>query len=552
MPTVYNTFENLSIFASIQQLKKIEIKRNFKEEIKIKFNDYHFCLSRFADARPLKYHNKSLIVQLYNFLSPNSIFFLDSLCEKSDVINNSIFSLLRIGSSWTNENNIDISTPKNIEEFEAIWHPQYLRYFEAIYKKLLEPIILTVDKKHSSNLIKTNEKNQITKLLELNLNELLKGNNRAIRNAISHGKVKYDNSQIIYEDKNETEALFPSDFLMLFDDLVETCNSIVITFLLIISELCATNKRVSKKLPLCFHYLLFDGLFSSDHFKLLSLRDSTVNNKTQLNIIFQLNSISRSTQALYSINLCYNILKYTNINYGKFAINIDCGKPVSAALFINGEKLQNAIKKNLTIEDSLDIIESNLLWYNTSNIKSRIDNFKYIAKTQYKIYKIQRKKELRNAGFKLFKERYEIKDIENRSTGNIARIYAFVLIKDIDDLDYDGFHKLIKYITNHLHRQKFQCISFEGKTFFKKHPKYIWIDFFSKDRSIRFYKRHQNYSFFILKSEWISNSKKNPVILIKNPDSIIENIRYKYNKNSEILKIYEDSKTEITQNIIVS
>ena len=302
--TFSSTFESLSLFKPIRIAKEFDIKKNFEEFIDIPFNDFHLCLNRFSVNRPLKYYNRNLIIELYGFLRLSPVEFKKALIESNEAINDSIFGLLRKGSFWGREYGLDTSTPKKIEEFETIWHPEYVRLFESIYKKLLLPIIKTIDKKEKSNFEKTNEKNQTEKLKELNLNELLKGNNRVIRNSISHGKVSYDYSQIIYNDRHTTERHFPSDLLRTIDFLVETCNSIVVTYILLVARFYQSDTKIITLLPLSLKFLFIDGLLSSDYFKLLSFHESTVNGSPQLNTICSIKSANRTTHTFYSLNLC--------------------------------------------------------------------------------------------------------------------------------------------------------------------------------------------------------------------------------------------------------
>ena len=131
-----------------------------------------------------------------------------------------------------------------------------------------------------------------------------------------------------------------------------------------------------------------------------------------------------------------------------------------------------------------------MLWHDSNNLRRKIANWRHILKIQYRIYKIERQKELRQAGFKQFKKRFEIKEIENRSTDKIARIYSYIWIKDLEELNEPDFHKLIKYIIRHLRKKRFHCSNIGESTFLRKHPKYIWIGLYSQDKNVRFYKRH--------------------------------------------------------------
>lgn len=115
-----------------------------------------------------------------------------------------------------------------------------------------------------------------------------------------------------------------------------------------------------------------------------------------------------------------------------------------------------------------------MLWHDSNNISRKIANWTHIIKTQYRIYKINRQKDLRKAGFKQFSKRFEIKDIENRSTDKIVRIYSFVWIKDIEGLDIAEFHRLVRYIIKKLRRKRFPLTNFGEPSTLKYRPEYIF------------------------------------------------------------------------------
>ena len=96
--TFSKTFESLSLFKPIHAVKEFDIKKNFEEFIDIPFNNFHLSLSRFSVKRPLKYVNRNLIPELYGYLETNPKEFKRAFIESEDVINDSIFSLLRKGA----------------------------------------------------------------------------------------------------------------------------------------------------------------------------------------------------------------------------------------------------------------------------------------------------------------------------------------------------------------------------------------------------------------------------------------------------------------------
>ena len=116
--------------------------------------------------------------------------------------------------------------------------------------------------------------------------------------------------------------------------------------------------------------------------------------------------------------------------YERFGISINCGKSISPSLFINGAKLRDAIKRNLSIDNecSRDILETSLLWFDSSNYKRRFYIWKNIFSLQFKITKRDIINQWREIGWKIYSSRYKIRHIENKSTESIRRVEALIVL----------------------------------------------------------------------------------------------------------------------------
>ena len=49
-----------------------------------------------------------------------------------------------------------------------------------------------------------------------------------------------------------------------------------------------------------------------------------------------------------------------------------------SSIFIDGKKLKRSIKNNLSIDESKDVIETNMLWHDSNNIRRKIANWRHI------------------------------------------------------------------------------------------------------------------------------------------------------------------------------
>ena len=138
---------------------------------------------------------------------------------------------------------------------------------------------------------------------------------------------------------------------------------------------------------------------------------------------------------------------------------------------------------------------------------------------------------LMNSGWRLTRNKYEIRKFENKSAGNIRRVKALVLIKD-RSIDPKVLKQIIHHSVNRIKRRRYYAL-YIGKTgFWRKKPSYVWIECFTENKSIRSYDRHMYEPFHLLSAEWKKRKHDDP-ILIKEPDLIFGKFRIKINHKSD-------------------
>jgi len=534
MSSLNDLFENHSICKFQRKLRKDFVLNKFKEFIdEDSFNDWHYSLYPFAEKRPLKYFDESVIKYLTQFLIKHDVHFLESIVELTYEITNGIFSTVREGSSWNLEHSLLLNSPSDIIEFERVWHPEYQRYCEHIFNNLIKVPLSILSKMKAKDYLRLTLTNQINILNDNDLEYLTTGFNSTVRNAISHGSVNFQLMDIEYVDRKKTETLFPMQFAKLFDSLVDISHSIVISLILVLGEKDSKIKRRGiDQLAVSLQYLYFDGINSHPGYKIQHMVQSeTIKSQHQLNLSCRLSSPVRLTHQFESLYTAWLIQTKSISGYERFAFSIDCGKEIKASIYFDGIALQQCINQNLPLEKSSDVIETSMLWFDAPAWKRK----RYIWSNVISIGKQVAKRDIisnwEKSNLHFARYRYFFKKIENKSSDKIHRVDAICILKPSYFFDLDIMLKIIRQVVRRMRRRLISTKDFDGESWMKRRPQYIWLRIFLNDKRERELIKNSGFPSdnLVVKAEWISRKYRNNPIFVKNPNMLHNKIRLHFN-----------------------
>lgn len=507
------------------------------------FYDWHLVLSSFASVEPLIYCNTETVNSLLSLLDSHKTLTFYALSVLSKELTHAVLSIFREGNSWNNYDPLALDNPHNIADFENIWHPEYQRYCEHIYNHLIQIPLYIIGETKQKNYLSTALSNRVSVLGDNNLDSLTKGFSSTVRNAISHGSVTFESSMITYTDRNKNITLFPREFAMLFDELVDNCHSLLISILLFIcNNRLESIKGGLENLPLGILFLFIKSFSSHGDFEVKSMIESqTVESKRQLNIYVKTTSLSRTTQMFDSMNAAWHTSQFGGDSYNRIAVMLDCGKSVAPAIFINGDRLREAILNNEPTEKCISqIIEASLLWFDSPNFLRKLHFWKNIAISALDNFKLQLRKERHKRGLKTLSALYDVKHVQNKSTETIPRIEAQVVLKGkletIMTLKENGeircalIEDIVRHATTKLKKHKISLVGIKGEHWIKHSPQYIWIRLYSKNarlRSLLSYSWQEN--FLIARAEWFSKWRNLKPIFLMKPNASVAGILIEYN-----------------------
>jgi hypothetical protein len=354
-----------------------------------------------------------------------------------------------------------------------------------------------------------------------------------VRNAISHGGTSFEMSEVKYIDDKRDRLLSSREFGNLFDDLVDTCHSILVALLLFLCEQQALVEATGlDKLPLGLRFIFIDAFSSHLGFQLLSAVESHVAGpKRQLNIVCKVSSKACWVQMFEGMHACWNASIFGGEDYSRFFVSFDCGMPVLSSLILNGDELQCAIKANEALgKCASGIIETSLLWYDAPSLERKLYTWQSILPIQWQITKREIVQKWRDIGLKVLSSRYTILELTNTSAATVRRIEAHIILHEKGIVTGGLLQEIIQHAIGRLRRHRVRKKDLYGEKGLARNPDYIGVRLYAQERRIR---TLMSYSWkdkdLVLIAEWIAPTKKVDPFYTRDADAILGAIRIKYN-----------------------
>jgi hypothetical protein len=535
MKNEFEIFENSPIQRMSKDYKFDKILKRFFNNVKENIlEEKHIMLWFFVDTIPFKYIRSEVYDKLSSFLFDNSEIAINSILEHRFDLTKAILTFNNKHSVLNNEDFISHLSSEDIYNFDTVYHLEYIKNTEHVYGRLIRIIISILGKITGKKYdLQENLSNMLDILRSNNLELMAECINPTIRNAISHGAVYYETNEIVFFDKDTEIRLFPNEYIRMIDDLSDTCAALLLAFVVFILD---TNKILSSPdIPDGIIFIYLSSLLGYEHFKYINILPyNLAENKKQIAFYIKTDSNSRNLQYFESKKLAYFLNTRFNHKFSRIAINIDSGKSVSPAMFIDLDKLNIAIKNNSFAEIG-NSDDASLLWYNESKFKSMI----WFQKN-YFFYNREKSKHdflkdyYTRIGKNYYGDRYIIKKIEDRSSEKTGRIFLHVVLdKNANDLfdDIENFIDMLLYIIKmHKKSRKLKVLGGLNERTKKVKPIYIWGSIYKQNTRTRNLHLNNNKIFDF---EWIKNNKKYKPILLKSTNEI-KGIRIKFNEQSQM------------------
>ncbi len=533
--TLNEFIKNHSLAKQLRQHKADIVMEKFSNWLRSKpsSNTWHSSLYLFSSKSPFCYINSTIIDETLKVLYLDIKNTFDVIQNQRENLSRAIFTFIRLSPSWKIEDDekISIDSPRGIEFFENIWHPEYIKYSEQVYNHLIKIPLEILGKKNNKDYLSLTLANRAAKLAELGYTNLTKGYDSVIRNAISHGGVEYEIANIRYIDSKETKELYAPDSVKLIDDLFDTCSSIIVALLIfIIDNQENIEQNDTKNLPLGIIFLLTNGFATREGSEIISFIKSG-NNSDQLNINIKVDSASRGVYQLEALQAAWASCYFGGSSFKRFLVSVDCNKPAKPLIIINGELLKEAINNNLPFKEvTPKLFESSLLWYDTSQFQSMLSIFIRSLKTNWIFSKRKFRLDMTKKALFLPQLYYEIVSTKNTSPKAFRRLEAHIVLDITKEITDINLRKVIKNAINRLKRNLIKRKDIHGEFGLAGSPSNIVMRVYATNKRVRTLK---SYSWqdeeLVAIAEYSKNWKKAQPFFTKEVDSVVGQIRVKYN-----------------------
>lgn len=542
--TLNQFVRNHSLARQLREHKADVVWDKFSNWLKSKptKNTWHSALYRFASEAPFCYSNPQVIDDTLAILKIDLQTTLEVLKEQGEFVSRAIFSFLRPTASWQIQNGerVSINTPSGIEDFENIWHPEYVKYCEQVYNHVIKIPLGILGKRGNRNYLSLALSLRAEKLVELGYPNLVYGFEPVVRNAISHGGIEYDISDVHYIDKKDKKEIYAPDVVNLLDDLFDTCNSIIVaTVIFVIENQAAIEKSWIENLPLGFKFLLADGFASHNGSRLISFIESG-KDKQQLNINLRTNTTARGVHQLESLQAAWATCFFGGKNYNRFLVSVDCNMPVQPLVIINGKELQAAIENDAAFNEVAPrLFESSLLWYDASKFRFRLYTLLSSFKTNWEIYKRKFRLEMIRQGTFIPLLHYKLVSFKNTSPKFFKRLEAHIVLDVSKEITETNLIKIIRSAIGRLRRRLMKRKDIHGEFGLKGFPFSINLRVYATDQRVRDLISYswQNEELVAI-AEFSKDWEKAPPFFTKQANRILKQIRIKY--NPKLIKIEEN------------
>jgi hypothetical protein len=486
-------------------------------------------LAPFCTTRPLCYFNPEAFLAYIDLLNADVEATLESFELHSGETSQAVYAVFRETESWKDEEAQGLSKPRDLLRFDRLWHPEYQRYSEHVFNHLTRIPLELLQRRHGKNYQALELAQRAQKLIDLSSPALAQGFNARIRNAISHGGVHYGDYEIRYVTRSAEESLSAREFLELFDALVDTCSAHICALLAFICQhFDLVVDRGINRLPMGLRFVLLRSLCQHPGFDIEGIVEVGERASGHLNLYCVSATRSQQVHLYEGIHAAVQLYRL-GMQYPVISISIECGESTPASLIVNGAALEDALTEGAPPESIGKVVQANLLWHNTSVLGRWFYIFSTLSVSIWKKGWLEIRQQWRELGIALWRERYVVRYVDNRSVGNLRRVLAEIVVRDAADLTKPAVRKIMRHATRVLRRQWICGKDFGKLRFVRFRPTYIWLRVHFGDARVRDI-QGRNYADarFLATSEWISIWRRNKPIWVKAPDETFGALRIKW------------------------
>lgn len=497
------------------------------------FDQWHLALLRFATQLPLVYTRSETIAAQLRYLNMHAADTLYAMEQHSGPLTHALLSLLRPGASWSHADPPSIDKPEHIAEFDSVWHPEYQRYCEHVLNHLIRVPLAILGKQCNRDYLSVVPlRSRVELLVNNGLGEFTAGYDRIVRNSIAHGSIRYSISGIDYSDGPDEHSLAAFEFSELFDKLVDTCHSSAVALILFLAaNRAAVEKLGPSRLPLALRFMLLDAQASRPTMQLEYVAESS--HGGQLNLIARINSRSRWVQLFEALRLCVAAHDSGMIDFERYFVSFDCGRPTPASVIIDGARLRRAIQAEEPLESCAgDLVQTALLWYDAPPWEMKRYSLSGSLRVHMQLTARQTTERLRARGVNTVRSEYAILDVRNASSSSLRRVEAYLVLNNPSETATDHLNQVVRDAVGRLKKRWVRRSNLNGSTGVPRWPDVVRVRLLAKRRRLSSVKASGwSERDLLLVAEWIRPGCGAQPFYTRQCDENLHGIRVRFRPN---------------------
>ena len=455
------------------------------DNISFPANSDILSLYKYLVDSPDKFYSRHSFDKFYNLLLMNKESLKDILKDIESDLDISIRNLIDVNKMNFHEDVLPSDNIKLITIIDKEIHYNYLKVLETtFYFFLLIPAKLSRLKRNKR--VDGLDLYNVVEELKLGQFSFIEAHyNNTVRNGIAHGKVKYTDKDIIYEDKKgNIEQITCKEIIKKFDKLIDCVNGLCFAYTLF----CFTNPDYLNnnyiKIP---RSLLIQELQAKSNvpgWDVIDCLDSVaLNSKEQLMIYVKNDNWDFHKVLYYSFYTAYWAERLTKA-YDRIFFHLDSKHSIDGWAAFDANELRRLINlESSKIEDYGNILENNLVYFDP---KIRFPRFIYQLGSLKANIVINMPFQWRSAMDQFSRKQFRIRDTQIHSINGslVIRDPCIVIKKDCLNNVIEIIRENYRFIINSVikySRKKFSLFSFTRY----QSVQYIRVCIFDKDDRVR-------------------------------------------------------------------
>ena len=327
----------------------------------------------------------------------------------------------------------------------TIYHPEYLRYVEHVFGNLL--VVYWAAIRKGAVRAKFDLRSGAEQMSRAGHEVLTRGYDERVRNAIAHGQIRYRGFDVQYGPAVANYVLEPRKLISKFDELVRTCNALVLAIILFLAR-----NPSSGQVNLPARLLTLFGAGAIDQ-KLASISGSFESEPSalsgrQLHVALRAHFHSRMILMYQCAKLAYHLIQLGATSFKRFLFEIDYGKEIKGLVIIDADVLRELLDTDAPATELRKAFpETQLLWFDEGKVRRTIRLYGASVSAAMQLLRDNRAGALVASGFRTAHSGFRIRQIKNVSAGWRGRVDVTAVLRDPNDAaNRDALHAITKEI----------------------------------------------------------------------------------------------------------